>query len=83
MRERERCRHKTPCAYCDVASFIACRYSWQPGPYLPLFARLEMVAPRYGYTAEEYDGPLVREFWFENVPEKSLLGIREITFHVL
>jgi len=37
----------------------------------------------YGYTAEEYDGPLVREFWFDNVPEVSLAGIQAMDFHVL
>ena len=42
-----------------------------------------MFAPRYGYTAEEYDGPLVREFWFDNVPEVSLAGIQAMDFHVL
>jgi len=37
----------------------------------------------YGYTAEEYDGPLVREFWVENVREEALTGRQAIEFHVL
>lgn len=51
--------------------------------FLCLFARFDMFAPRYGYTAEEYDGPLVRELWLENVPEVNLAGIQAIDFHVL
>lgn len=37
----------------------------------------------YGYTAEEYDGPLVREFWVENVEEASLSERDAVDFHVL
>mmetsp|Transcript_45159 Transcript_45159/g.118504 ORF Transcript_45159/g.118504 Transcript_45159/m.118504 type:complete len:371 (+) Transcript_45159:34-1146(+) len=37
----------------------------------------------YGYTAEEYDGPLVREFWLENVMEESLTDREEIEFQIV